>query len=116
MVGILKYILPTAAESLKRCDVFVLRANELYLLRYRSVSMFVWHKLFGKPSFVIESISTTITSKLVYSVIHLHYGYYYILIFSRDCCYCNTTFLQNILIFIIVVVFIDVLIVSYIID
>jgi len=46
------------------CYDDVLRANELYLLKYRSVSMFVWHKLFGKPSFVIESISTTIANKL----------------------------------------------------
>lgn len=85
MVGVPEYTLPTAAESLKRFDG-VLLANELYLLRYRSVSMFVWHKLFGKPSFVVESISTTIASKLVYRVIHLHHGYYYNLIFSRNCC------------------------------
>lgn len=84
MVGVPEYTLSAAAESLKRCDG-VLRANELYLLKYRSVSMFVWHKLFGKPSFVIEPISTTIASKLVYRVIHLHDGYYYNLIFSRDC-------------------------------
>lgn len=85
MVGVPEYTLPAAAELLKRCDG-VLRTNELYLLRYQCVSIFVWHKLFGKPSFVIEPISTTIASKLVYRVIHLHDGYYYNLIFSRDCC------------------------------